>query len=97
MKISDRGTTTSEAARVLGLRSGVRARVSSSASTCDGFADAHVVGQAAAEAESLQELHPAEALALIMPQFAGEAPAVGEQAPGKIPKLLTKRGKRCIH
>ena len=38
-----------------------------------GLADAHIVGQAAAEAELAQELHPAHALLLVVAQLADEA------------------------
>ena len=38
-----------------------------------GLAHAHVVGQAAAETEAAQELHPADALALVVAQLSHEA------------------------
>ena len=37
-----------------------------------GLAEAHVVGEATAEAELGEELHPRQAAALIVPEFAGE-------------------------
>jgi hypothetical protein len=37
-----------------------------------GLAEAHVVGQAAAEAEAVEEVQPAEPLSLVLTQHAGE-------------------------
>src|SRR5438874_12645337 len=39
----------------------------------DGLAQPHVVGEAPAEAESAEELHPAKAVALVVAQLADEA------------------------
>jgi hypothetical protein len=40
----------------------------------DGLPQPHVVGQAAAQAELLEEVEPSQALALVVPQLAAEAP-----------------------
>lgn len=46
----------------------------------DGFAEAHVVGQASAEAEVREEIEPGVATALVGAEFAGEAGGSGEVA-----------------
>ena len=63
-----------------------------------GLAEAHVVGQAPAEAEVAEEGHPAEAERLVVPQAAGEAARGFEgtdplEAPERLPRLL-ERGVR---
>ena len=63
-----------------------------------GLADAHIVGQAAAEAELAQELHPAEAFALVIAQLADEARRLRRRAstPWKVAQLLADAREHLV-
>ena len=70
LNTSDRGATTSEGSRVLPSTS-LAAR-GEEREDHDRLAETHVVGEAAAETEPLQEDQPAEPLLLVSPQHARE-------------------------
>ena len=73
LKTSDRGTTTSDGGRRLRLPRRAARGALQQGEHLHGLAQAHVVGQAAAEAELAEEVEPAQALALVGAELALEA------------------------